>query len=73
MNSSSAPPSDPLCIEWNGNRCEKCEFGCFMSKKTAKCTIKDPYCQEFDLQAEACIICVRGYSLNEGRKCERVY
>ena len=50
MNSSLAPPLDPLCIEWNGNRCERCEFGCFMSKKTAKCTIKDPYCQEFDVQ-----------------------
>lgn len=45
-------PIDELCINWSSGKCVQCEFGTFLSNKTGKCTIKDPFCQDFDVNRE---------------------
>lgn len=64
-------PTDQLCRKWSGQQCHTCEAGTFMSKKTGKCTIKDPFCFEFSEKLEKCVICQRGFELNYSQVCVR--
>lgn len=65
-------PTDQLCKVWSGEQCHSCEAGTFMSKKTGKCTIKDPFCSEFSEKMERCLICQRGFQLNYAQVCTRI-
>ena len=62
---------DPLCEEERNGYCTKCTPGTYMSKKTYKCTMKDPFAEEFDENNEIIVKCVRGYALINGC-CARV-
>ena len=63
--------SNPLCAEWNGDKCEKCVAGTYMNLD-GECKIEDPNCQKFDYVNEVCKICMRGYTLEDYR-CVRKY
>lgn len=60
---------NPLCFNWQGNRCLVCLPGTFLSSRGI-CELVDPFCQQFDQVLETCRQCEGGYRLSNSKCIE---